>query len=900
MAQSGAMRLLLSSVATLLTAVVSGCGSASPEPQAAPQIQRSAAVAPERTAQNGESIVVGVREHAPNTPLVANNPSISLTCDHDGAQADSQIHPTCMIVPPDAGFLIRLPSSLSPEDIEPQLRQVGGGLVSWHGIQTGDRWRLVPDAPLERGSTYEIWIQVRGAGDPPRRVTVMVPKLGVLDVIEARISGQPTPERVLIASDRVDILDRNGRLGLTLPDIETVRSAVAADFDLDGRIDLAVLGTDSRGRPVLHWLRNTSSEGRISFQARRLELPSDLMLAVDLAAVDLGRTGLVDLVVADMSGSLWPLANRVRAAIDSDGTPTPFQAQKPIDIQHKVGSLRELAVVDQNRNGIDDLVVGGSRGTAIMLGTEKGLTIGEVFQHRGSGAWLVEGGALPAMLVSRARALQRGVLTVGGGWQEQPLLDFPVVSAEAVCVGPPHADGSAEVLLAYRDQSEGIVRRFRHIEGRFLDQGGRRVGDVGRINGVRTSVIGSLLVSAETGLYELRESTPATRVIGFDSRVVFDQPVQVAVLPPMDSYVLSDIDGDGRLDVTGLSSNAGGQSLEVWLNRIHTNGGLSKTWSTQLTGGQFGSLVALDVNRNGLSDVLLLPSAGGSAGELYLSLGDGRLEHAGAGYLSSTPVDSAGPPLAVDLNGDGFADLFWPTPTGSISFSDATLPSERGGLFSADGARLAPMIHPETGESFALDGRLVVSALDGRRPDIMAAGVLGDGALAAVAVYRNELRHGRAGVDFTGRFLRGWFHEVLEIAAGEFDPGHRGFAAIVRSSHRTMLVVWPRVDSDPVVVTDLSPEAHGLQVIDVDGDGDADVAFVPNSRARSMLLFINDGTGSEFSSATVSSDSLAEARVSGGPLRRVHLVDLDGDGRPDLLGIAEDGDAWHAGANGGR
>lgn len=897
MAQERAKRMLLTAASAFLGLLAVGCGGSAVEAPVVAQSNRSASPAPARSENQGISTTVGVREFTPAPVSPVSYQGISFTCDHDGAQADSQIHPTCMIVPPDAGFLLRLPPSMSAEEVTIDFRRTGDGEVEFDYVLLGDRWRIVPTQPLERGAAYEIVLQV--ANERPRRISVVVPKIGVLDVFEARISGQPTPERVLVSCNRVDILTGSDRQNLALPDMEQVRSVAAADYDLDGRIDLAVLGTDSRGRPVLHWLRNTSLEGQISFQARRLDLPTELTLAIDVAAIDLGRTGLTDLVVADLTGTLWPLANRLRNNPDGVPVGVPFEAGKSLDLAAAIGSLRELSVQDHDRDGYDDLVVIATRGTAIMAGTAGGLNPREVFPHRGVGAWLVEGGELPSMLVASANSLQRVVMIAPSNWREQPLLDFPVVSTEAVCVSPPTADGSAEVLLAYRDQSEGVVRRFRHLSGRFHDQGGRRVGEIGRINRVRMVSAGrSLLVCAECGLYEMREGGPPARVIGFDSRVVFDQPVQVAVLPPMEAYVLADVDGDGRLDVSGIARGATGHSLEVWLNRIQAGGGLTKAWGTNLREGEFGALVALDVNRDGLSDILLLPATGGRAGELYLSKGHGRLEHAGAGYLSYTPIDSAGPPLAVDLNGDGFADLFWPTPTGSISFSDASLPGERGGLFSADGAKLAPLVHGPTGAEFRLDGRLVVSELDGHRPDIVAVGLLGEGNKSAVAVYRNGLRHGRAGVDFEGRFLEGWFDEVLELATGEFEPGQRGYAAIVRDGHRSMIMVWPRADANPVTVAEVSPGSHGLQVIDIDGDGDSDLAFVPGRRARNMVLYVNDGTGHEFSAATVSSESLAEARISGGPLRKVHLIDLDGDGHPELLGIAQDGDTWHSSSSG--
>lgn len=79
--------------------------------------------------------------------------------------------------------------------------------------------------------------------------------------------------------------------------------------------------------------------------------------------------------------------------------------------------------------------------------------------------------------------------------------------------------------------------------------------------------------------------------------------------------------------------------------------------------------------------------------------------------------------------------------------------------------------------------------------------------------------------------------------------------------------------SGPVYVPTGTTNVSDIQVGDLDGDGDLDVAAVDGSTMRSLRLF-NDGAGNLSGLATT---------ALGQPRERLRLVDLTGDGKLDLL-----------------
>lgn len=909
------LRLKLLPAALIAALVVAGCGGGNESVEAA-----SRAAAPKRSVARPERATtqptasdqspLSSREEMAEPSVAPARLPIRIICDHDGAHADSQIDPTAVEAPPEATFQVLLESDLEPfaDLLDIHFSLCGGGDLGFQAVASPFGLRVIPSEPMVRGEVYSLSVGFPSAASGIERlseiaglsieVCIRIPRIGALDVIEVDLTSDGVVDRILIASEKLEVMvSGHNRLGVSLPDVAVVRDAVVADFDLDGRQDIAVLGLDSAGRGVLHWLRNLSLEGMPSFQARRIRLPSDVKLPVSIHAVDLGRTGLTDLLLTDFAGGVYPLHNRLRGAPESIDPARPFEAGAHIEIPGAIGRVRRTETRDLNRDGFVDVLVSGTRATALLWGTPSGFLNGEFeLETDGATTYMLSNEPQANLLVRGSRVVWIAESTPEG-WTTRPLMDLPTVSTESMMVGTAGPKDEADLLLAYREGEHGLLRRFAHRGGQLVDRGGRVLEGIGRVNAIRPSDRGGLLVCAECGLYELAGDTKPRRVFSFDSRVLFDSPAKIAVLPPMASYVLADLDGDGRLDVAGIAlEEDGARRLGVWINRIAHGGGLVRTYTHPDSVAAFRTVVSMDVNHDRLADVLLLPRETGAAGLLLISNGDGTLREGNSGFLAATPADAAGPPVVVDLNGDGFADLFWPTPTGSISFSDSRLPSEKGYMFSAEGAKLAPAVHPNTGEVFSMESVSAVADFGSGRNDVVTVGRTGEATEARrhVVVYRNDLRYGRVGVGFRPLFLENHFDEIRDVVTGEFEPGHSGVAALCRDGREWMVVVWPRLDAPPVMaVSNAGPDPSGLHAVDIDGDGDFDLALVPSSRSRSMALYVNDGSGHRYSPESVSSASLASARANG-PVRIAQLQDLDGDGRPDFLAQASGGDVFHS------
>jgi hypothetical protein len=86
-----------------------------------------------------------------------------------------------------------------------------------------------------------------------------------------------------------------------------------------------------------------------------------------------------------------------------------------------------------------------------------------------------------------------------------------------------------------------------------------------------------------------------------------------------------------------------------------------------------------------------------------------------------------------------------------------------------------------------------------------------------------------------------------------------------------------RIDSVP----DLA-ELNSLVTADFDGDGRPDILIAEKAGRGRLMVLYNEGEG-RFRPVVV-----AEGR----PVRFARAVDVNGDGRPDIVAIRADGIAW--------
>ncbi|MCK6502909.1 VCBS repeat-containing protein [Myxococcota bacterium] len=320
---------------------------------------------------------------------------------------------------------------------------------------------------------------------------------------------------------------------------------------------------------------------------------------------------------------------------------------------------------------------------------------------------------------------------------------------------------------------------------------------------------------------------------------------------------LGDLDGDAVLDL--VFTIPGEASLQVWLGRGDGTFAWSTTFSPPVAPGV--SVVA-DLDGDGLADLAWANGAGDVV--VHLGVGAGALDGSGIATRSGCPsvLDLA----AADLDGDGAVDLV----AGCDGLDALALWGDGSGTFT-----------PETLPARGYE--LVVHDLDGDADLDIALG----GGTSLLTLLLHE-----GGRDFTAR------SEVLagvgtSLAGADIDAdGDVDLVAAVGSSNS--LEVWSN-DGAGGLSFGLSggpddfdgSNYYDLVAVDVDGDGDQDVAARVGSGS---YLFRADG-------GALAYDGWTSGQSWGGTLSALAAGDVDGDGRDDLALTTRE-ETWVAVARG--
>ena len=336
-----------------------------------------------------------------------------------------------------------------------------------------------------------------------------------------------------------------------------------------------------------------------------------------------------------------------------------------------------------------------------------------------------------------------------------------------------------------------------------------------------------------------------------------------------------DLDGDGDLDV--VMPNADGyftkgpeaQPLLVYLNDgagNFTNGSQAMVGGTS---GWFRQVAFADLNGDGKLD-MYVPDAWGASDKLFINKGNGTMvdeaatrlpglkSHAGAARFGDVDNDGDLDLLVSDSwtnEGSPIAHLYINDGTGKFTESAAALPTKRAGnqaididFFDADGDfDLDVMINLHTGTNslWLNDGKgtftlapFPKSTSDNFRYGPVACDVDGDGDLDVA-------------IDNTG--ASGLEQLLINDGKGAFTDETAA-----------------RITGNVAFADD-----NGLACIDVDGDGDFDLAISSLSDVERVL--INDGTGHFMPSASPAFTAISDSTLG------FDFGDLDGDGRLDAV-----------------
>ncbi|HET9314838.1 MAG TPA: FG-GAP-like repeat-containing protein [Vicinamibacteria bacterium] len=616
--------------------------------------------------------------------------------------------------------------------------------------------------------------------------------------------------------------------------ISSAEAMVAADFNADGRLDLA-LADFATGPSVYLGLGDGRFAG-VSLGGEPLNL--------GLATGDFDGDGRRDLAMSHRGFTSVAQVFFYRG----DGTGA-FAAPVVWNLPMLLLPTG-LVARDFDGDGRDDVAVADNFGNAVavLMGSATLAPIVRGPFPSGDGAMGIDAGDLDGdgrldVVTADERGRTVSVLRGDGAGSLGPPSIVPgPARGRRVVIGAFDGDGRLDVAVS----GAGLWTFAGNGAGGLLPP--RRYGVSGDLAAADLTLDGRLDLVAGPSLLA------GDGAGGFAAQRTFPMP------PGAQAAVAADFDHDGHLDVAAAHA-AGTVSV------MHGDGlGGFGTASSTLTGTDPVDLAAADFNGDGWSD-LAVAHAGTQDVAVLLN------DHAGGFTRASYPVNGVPQSLALaDFSGDGIVDIAVANETAGAIFVLHGLP---GGTFAIGGT------------TFVGDGSLALVAgafnADGRA-DLAWARVPSGGSLRVqmlagtgaesfvpgppVELYTSAHALVAADLDADGALdlVGGGDHQPIPQVSGlgvRLGDGQGGFGS--------------SVFQPPILV-------QSLAVADVTQDGRPDVAaFEPASLPTGVRLLAGNGDGSF---------GLLQAPPVpvGGSGPTVLAADFDEDGRPDLAALVTEGD----------
>jgi hypothetical protein len=600
-------------------------------------------------------------------------------------------------------------------------------------------------------------------------------------------------------------------------------SIAVGDFDGDGKLDMAVTNSSSNDHVAS---RNLAilighGDGTFTVSQRSLQGPS-----VSVAAADFDGDGKLDLVIADLA-TVYTLHGDGHGVFDA-----------PVDISENQ-SPSFVAVGDFNRDGKPDLAIALANGNVgIRLGTGN---LGDANK-----------GFLPDNGTSDRRfgfaSVPQTILVADFNGDGKPDVGVNFATSPAVAFRLGVGDGS----LGGGDSFATQRGSFSAAVGDF-DGDGRP--DIVSVNTAGTTF--SLLLNATMFTFsgDLADKT--------DFPVTADQTNFPATAPR--GIVAGDFNNDGKLDLA--VANSGTNNVSVFLGG--DAGTFTLTGQSPFDSGSGAAAVAAaDFDRDGVLDLAV---ANSGAGTVSIFTGSISSEHTAYTATLTTTVSVGDDPIAIavgDFNGDGETDI---AVVNHGSDNVSILLGNGDGTFAA-------AINTAVGSS---PTGLAVSDFD--RDGILDLAVTSSSGVTILLGVGNGHFTQPPGSPFAAGT------NPSGVAAGDFDRDGKLDLAVANSGSDNVTILFGDGDgtfdgtSPSTVSVGTAPSA--IAVGDFNRDGRLDLAVTNAGTDNNVSILLGDGTGSFdgslFSSPFATGDNPV-ALVAG---------DFDRDGRLDVAVANQDDDS---------